>query len=317
MELIKGQPLDDWLEMRYVERNGVAFRESKPIVKQLADGMAFVHEKGIAHRDLKPSNLVFDEATEKLVIVDFGLSKQFNSNSTITGANDNIGTLLYMSPEQLDGEITSTSYETDVWSIGVIWHEILTHHTPFERSALDKNAGSSAYSSAHSSASRSKRRTGMSKKDETQMVNAIFVEGPRELPMLMNRSPEVPAEGTKIISKCLNADKEQRYQNAQELLKDINDMFVQLETGASPKSAQDRKPFRDWSVNEVFDLIQSIGPAYGNAAAAMKDLGLDGKFFLSMLESDDEDLTASIDDGGLGFKRLQLKALKAKVEEVK
>jgi len=102
MELIKGQPLDDWLEVRYADDNrSVTFSETQPIIKQLVAGMSVIHSQGIAHRDLKPGNLIFDEVTGKLVIVDFGLSKQHNTNSTITGANDQLGTLLYIAQNNL------------------------------------------------------------------------------------------------------------------------------------------------------------------------------------------------------------------------
>lgn len=135
MELINGKPLDDWLDFRYSDGNpGVSFLDTAPIVKQLAEGMAVVHSHKIAHRDIKPGNLIFDEVTTKLVIVDFGLSKQHYANSTMTSANDQLGTLLYMSPEQLDGDISAVSFPSDVWSIGIVWHEMLTNYTPFEPS---------------------------------------------------------------------------------------------------------------------------------------------------------------------------------------
>ena len=83
-----------------------------------------MHSHEIAHRGLKQSNLMFDEKTGKLVIVDFGLSKQRNTSSTMTNAmtkaNAHVGTLLYMSPEQLDSDIEAISYPSDVWAIGFI-----------------------------------------------------------------------------------------------------------------------------------------------------------------------------------------------------
>jgi serine/threonine-protein kinase len=102
MELIEGTSLDEWLENRYCDgSSGVTLDETRNIVMQLAEGMAAVHKENISHRDLKPGNLIFDEVTGKLVIVDFGLSKMHNSNSTMTSTNNPIGTLLYMSPEQI------------------------------------------------------------------------------------------------------------------------------------------------------------------------------------------------------------------------
>jgi hypothetical protein len=76
------------------------------------------------------------------------------------------------------------------------------------------------------------------------------------------------------------------------------------------------KPFEQWSVDEVCRLIKSIdGVGYAEAADVIKEIGIDGKYFASMLRNSDEDLTKSIANDGLGFKKLQLKVLKAKIEE--
>jgi hypothetical protein len=76
------------------------------------------------------------------------------------------------------------------------------------------------------------------------------------------------------------------------------------------------KPFEQWDVNEVCRLVQSIdGVGFAEAANAIKESGIDGKFFSEMLRNNDDDLTISIEKGGLGFKRLQLKVVKAKIDE--
>ena len=62
-------------------------------------------------------------------------------------------------------------------------------------------------------------------------------------------------------------------------------------------------------------LVRSIGSSYEGAAVAMKENGIDGRFFLAMLADNDEDLTTSIADGGLGFTRLQLKRVMAQIEQ--
>jgi hypothetical protein len=73
------------------------------------------------------------------------------------------------------------------------------------------------------------------------------------------------------------------------------------------------KPFEKWDVNEVSGLFKAMG--FAEAADAIKENGIDGKYFAEMLRNSDEDLTTSIAEGGLGFKRLQLKVVKAKIEE--
>jgi len=77
------------------------------------------------------------------------------------------------------------------------------------------------------------------------------------------------------------------------------------------------KPFEEWSVDEVCRLIKSIdGVGYAEAADVVKEIGINGKRFAKMLRTNDEDLTKSIADDGLGFKKLQLKVLKDEIEEI-
>jgi serine/threonine protein kinase len=246
--------------------------------------------------------------TGKLVIVDFGLSKMHNTNSTLTSANDQMGTLLYMSPEQLYGHIKEISFPSDIWSIGIIWHEILTNHTPFELSA-----------------GHTESRRKFSKMQEGEMMNEVKKRGPRDLPMLLSHHPEkVPKAVTDTIAKCLNVNKKERFQDAQDLSNHLTDVFEELEKerekqkddGPQTPSKGKAKPFEQWSVDEVYRLVKSIdGVGYAEAAAVVKDIGIDGKYFADMLRNNDEDLTKCIADDGLGFKKLQLKVVKAKIEE--
>ncbi len=253
--------------------------------------------------------------TGKLVIVDFGLSKMHNANSTMTSANDQMGTLLYMSPEQIDGDIKEISFQSDIWSIGIIWHEMLTNYTPFEPSAGRTEPGHSA--------SRCQRRT-FSKKEEHKMLTEVLKEGPRELKMLLSQPEKVPKAVTDTIAKCLNVNKRERFQDAQDLFNHLTGVFEELERerekqkddGPQTPGKGKAKPFEQWSVEEVCRLIKSIdGVGYAEAADAVKGNGIDGKYFADMLRNNDEDLTKSIADDGLGFKKLQLKVVKAKIEE--
>ena len=76
------------------------------------------------------------------------------------------------------------------------------------------------------------------------------------------------------------------------------------------------KPFAQWDVNEVCRLVQSIdGVGFAEAASAIKAYGIDGEVFLQLLRNNDVDLTTSIEEGGLGFKRLQLKVVNAKIDK--
>jgi serine/threonine protein kinase len=306
MEHINGEPLDEWLEKCYSNgRSGVTLDVTLPIVKQVAEGMAAVHAENIAHRDLKPGNLIFDEVTGKLVIVDFGLSKFHNANSTTTSMKGQLGTFLWMSPEQLRGDITEISFPSDIWSIGIIWHELLTYFTPFEPSSSRPEH----------------RKRASSYAEEATAVTKILEEheGPRELPMLLSQPEKVPKAVTDTIAKCLNVDKYKRFQHAKDLLNHLTGLFDELKKDDGPQTSGKgkAKPFEEWSVDEVCKLIKSIdGVGYAEAADVVKEMGIDGKYFADMLRNNDEDLTNSRADDGLGFKPLQLKVVKAKIEEI-
>ena len=141
------------------------------------------------------------------------------------------------------------------------------------------------------------------------MLSKVMEQGTRKLPML--DACAVPASVRDIISKCLNSDKRNRYSDAQVLSNHIDEVFEELERGIS---VQDVKPITSWSVREVCEFVQSIGSAFSNTATAMDQNGIDGQFFLEMLDTNADELTKGIPDGGLGFTSLQLKRVRAKVQ---
>lgn len=135
-ELPDGRP---YIVMQYIEGDtlrsqlpaeGMNLTRAASILRQIGDALEYVHEKGIFHRDLKPENILLKRGTDSVVLVDFGIAKVKNSviaPSTANGAS--VGTLIYMSPEQLRGEeITAAS---DIYSMGLIAYEMVTGRRPF------------------------------------------------------------------------------------------------------------------------------------------------------------------------------------------
>lgn len=122
MELYEG----DTLEGR-VERGRLTFREALPIALQIARGLGRAHESGIVHRDVKPSNiLILPGGTVK--ILDFGIAHIEDGSHDDT--QPLAGTIAYMSPEQAMG--LGADRRSDIWSLGVVLHEMLTGTRPFD-----------------------------------------------------------------------------------------------------------------------------------------------------------------------------------------
>ncbi len=126
-----------FIVMEYIE--GTTLRDNKQtlsekkileIAAQVADGLGAAHEKGIVHRDIKPENIMIRK--DGIVqIMDFGLAKLYTAGnvSRLTKAGSTVGTLGYMSPEQVQG--LDVDHRTDIFSFGVVLYEMLAGGSPF------------------------------------------------------------------------------------------------------------------------------------------------------------------------------------------
>ncbi len=101
------------------------------IMIDVLHGLAFAHKRGIIHRDMKPANIRISEDGRAL-IMDFGIAHLASSNITRTGLI--VGTPNYMAPEQISGG--AITQQTDIFAVGVVLYEVLTHHKPFESGSL-------------------------------------------------------------------------------------------------------------------------------------------------------------------------------------
>ena len=139
MELVEGPTLGD-----QISSGPIPLEEAMPLALEIADALAYAHDKGIIHRDLKPENI---KATldGRVKILDFGLAKAMSTESSgpssdattltlTTSPGTVLGTAAYMSPEQARGQ--AVDRRTDVWSLGVVVYEMLTGDRPFRGATI-------------------------------------------------------------------------------------------------------------------------------------------------------------------------------------
>lgn len=177
MEFIDGETLRD-------RKNNISFKQSIDIGIQVAEALAAAHEKGIVHRDIKPENVMLRK--DGLVqIMDFGLAK-LQGVSRLTREGNTVGTMGYMSPEQVQG--FNVDHRTDIFSFGVLMYELISGQSPFK---------------------------GM---HETAIIYEIVNVDPEPITIV---KPELPPDLDAILLECLAKEQDERYQSAKEIVKDL------------------------------------------------------------------------------------------------
>jgi hypothetical protein len=129
-ELLRGRDLAKLLKAR---PGGVPVSEAAGFCVEVAGALVHAHEQGIVHRDLKPSNL-FAQDDGPLKVLDFGIARDLNATSSLTGTGQTIGTPAYMAPEQWRAEPASPAM--DLYALGCVLYELLTGRPPFRGPGL-------------------------------------------------------------------------------------------------------------------------------------------------------------------------------------
>src|SRR5215469_12899229 len=211
-ELLEGKTLAENLR-----RGSLQPRKAIDYGEQIAQGLAAAHEKGITHRDLKPENL-FVTKEGRIKILDFGLAKISPLKKTpdelaptITRHGVAIGTVGYMSPEQVRGQ--DTDHRTDIFAFGAILYEMVMGKRSFQKDT------------------------------EADTISAILNEAP---PPISQLSADIPVALQKIVDRCLEKNPEQRFQSASDLafaLKALSDSTISSPTIDDEKQGPNRVRF--------------------------------------------------------------------------
>jgi eukaryotic-like serine/threonine-protein kinase len=202
MELVRGENL-----LVYCRERQLGTRERLEIFAKVCDAVQHAHQRGIIHRDLKPSNILVDESGQPRVL-DFGIVRLTDSDAQATGrtnAGEIIGTLAYMSPEQVSGDPAEIDTRTDVYSLGVILYQMLAGKGPYA-------VGRTIHEAAQ----------------------AIRDQEPARLSAV---SRTFRGDVETIVSKALEKDKTHRYATAAELAADVRRFLRDEPIVARPPSA--------------------------------------------------------------------------------
>jgi serine/threonine protein kinase len=128
IEYAEGLALDDYIAMK---EGKMPENEAVDIMVKILEAMQYAHDQGVIHRDIKPSNIIYNPEKNTIKILDFGIAKlSQEANKQLTKTGTQMGTVYYMSPEQVKGE--ALDHRTDIYSLGVVFYQMLSGKNPYE-----------------------------------------------------------------------------------------------------------------------------------------------------------------------------------------
>ena len=195
-EYVKGQTMKDMLDFR----SAIPVQEAVSYMLQLTSALYYAHQHNIIHRDIKPQNIyVMPDGTIKLG--DFGIAQAEGIEDSLTATSEIVGSVHYLAPEISQGK--PASIQSDIYSAGVTFYELLTGHVPF---------------------------------DKDTPVNIAVAHVKEKFPPVKKYLPTCPKEIEKIIANATKKRLGERYKSADEFYQDL------YELNQNPKILKEKKP---------------------------------------------------------------------------
>lgn len=236
MEYIRGTPLADYAKLRKC-----SLQERLVLVQRIADAVHHAHTRGVVHRDLKPANILVTEDGQPKIL-DFGVARSIGSDLHETTSKTRIGQLVgtvpYMSPEQVAGESEEIDARSDIYSLGVVLYELLAGHLPYD---LERRLIHEA----------------------VRVIREVEPENLSRISRVYRGDIET------IVNKALAKERSRRYQSASEFASDIDRYLHNQPVSARPPSAwyQVSKLARRHRMVAVGGSVAAAGIVVGLAVA--------------------------------------------------
>jgi len=202
MELVEGLPLDTWVQDQKPDRPARV-----ELMIRLCDAVQHAHQRGLIHRDLKPGNVLVDTRGRPRVL-DFGVARPHDADletSLVTTHGELVGTLAYMSPEQLAGDPDDIDTRSDVYALGVILYQLLADRPPLDLA-------------------------GRSLEEVLRSVREV------DPPSLASHDPQLAGDLSIITATAMAKDRTQRYASANGLRADLQRFLDDQPIAARPPS---------------------------------------------------------------------------------
>ncbi|MDX1925654.1 MAG: serine/threonine-protein kinase [Pirellulaceae bacterium] len=217
---------------QHCDQNQLTIKQRIELLLQVCLAVQHAHQKGIIHRDLKPSNILMDtsdgQSTPK--VIDFGIAKAIGQRATFpleTRVGQIIGTLEYMSPEQLDAQANDIDTRSDIYSLGVVLHQLVVGSTPFSSEELQQG-GLTGLLHTLGQVEPERPSTKLAKSKELKAIAANRQTAPQRL------VAQVSGDLDWIILKCIEKARDSRYETAKGLASDLQRFLANEPVQARP-----------------------------------------------------------------------------------